>query len=71
MLEKWDKLSNRWNVIFLLLTQYLCLFRDESFKEHIDFLRSLGIAGVNHHNLLLSIEASDDEDDPENYEPTR
>ncbi|KAK4264710.1 hypothetical protein QN277_025848 [Acacia crassicarpa] len=44
---------------------------DESFKEHIDFLRSLGIAGVTHHNELLSIEASDDEDDPENYEATR
>ncbi|XP_028770990.1 protein CHROMATIN REMODELING 24-like [Neltuma alba] len=43
---------------------------DESFKEHIEFLKSLGIAGVSHHSVLFSKEALD-EDEPENDKAPR
>lgn len=40
---------------YLKLTKYsnFCC-RDESLGAHVNFLESLGIAGVSHHSLLFS-----------------
>lgn len=40
-----------------LLDYKICLIplpRDDSFKDHIKFLHSQGIAGISHHSLLFS-----------------
>lgn len=45
-------------VIFYAINTFYSLhcswFREEPLKVHIEFLESLGIAGVSHHSLLFS-----------------